>query len=398
MSSTIAHADAAGLVDERDQLMDLAEHLTGVISLGLGDPDLPTPAHIVAAAKRAMRDGRCDHATHPAGLIELRRAIAAKLARDNGVIADPDTEITVTTGGQEGLYVIVQALLNPGDEILVPDPRYSSYDAAIGRTGGVIVPVPTRQEDAFDLDPDAVARRITPQTKAILLVTPGNPTAGVISPANLRAIAALAIAHDLVVIADEIYEQFVFDGAEHFSIGSLPAMRERTITLNGFSKSYAMTGWRLGYIAAPPALTRAIRALKETVSISTPAISQWAGVAALTGPQECVAAFRATYDARRRAVMPALDAMGLTYGHPYGTFYVFVNISSTGTTAFPLALKMLQEARVLIFPGTGFGPAWGDYLRFSLLQPTPVLMEAIARLGRVVRGAGQGTRMRQVAG
>jgi aminotransferase len=382
----MAHADAAGLVDERDVLMDLAQHLPDVISLGLGDPDFATPAHIVAAAKAAMADGRCDRYTHSAGLIELRRAIAAKLARDNGIIADPETEITVTTGGQEGLYAIVQALLNPGDEILVPDPRYSSYDAAIGRAGGVIVPVPTRQEDDFDLRPEEVARRITPRTKAILLVTPSNPTAAVISPAHLRAIAALAIAHDLVVISDEIYEQFVFDGAEHFSIGSLPAMRERTITLSGFSKTYAMTGWRLGYVVAPSALTRAIRALKESISIAAPAISQWAGVAALNGPQECVDLFRATYDARRRVLMPALDALGFTYGHPYGTFYIFANIAATGLPAFTLARKLLVEAHVLIFPGTGFGAAWGDYLRFSLLQPTPVLLDAVARLERVLRG------------
>jgi aminotransferase len=386
MSSTITHADAAGLVDERDVLMDLARHLPNVISLGLGDPDFPTPAHIIAAAKEAMGDGRCDHYTHPAGLIELRRAIAAKLARENGVVADPETEITVTTGGQEGLYAIVQALLDPGDEILVPDPRYSSYDAAIGRAGGVIVPVPTWQEDDFDLRPAEVARRITPKTKAILLVTPGNPTAGVISPAHLREIAALAIEHDLVVISDEIYEKFVYDGAEHFSIGSLPEMRERTITLSGFSKTYAMTGWRLGYVVAPPALTQAIRAMKQSISIAAPAISQWAGVAALTGPQECVELFRTTYDARRRTLMPALDALGFTYGHPYGTFYIFVNIASTGMPAFALARKLLEEARVLIFPGTGFGAAWGDYLRFSLLQPTPVLLEAVSRLERVLRG------------
>jgi aminotransferase len=384
MSSTIAHADAAGLVDERDLLMDLAQHLPGVISLGLGDPDFATPVHIVAAAKEAMADGRCDHYTHPAGLIELRTTIAAKLARDNGIVADPGTEITVTTGGQEGLYAIVQALLNPGDEILVPDPRYSSYDAAIGRAGGVIVPVPTRQDENFDLRPEEVARRITPKTKAILLVTPGNPTAGVISPVHLRAIAELAVAHDLVVIADEIYEKFVYDGAEHFSIGSLPEMRERTITLNGFSKSYAMTGWRLGYAVAPPALTKAIRALKQSISITAPAISQWAGVAALNGPQECVESFRTTYDERRRILMPALDALGFTYGYPYGTFYIFVNIGSTGIPAFALARKLLEEARVLIFPGTGFGAAWGDYLRFSLLQPTPILLEAVARLERVL--------------
>ncbi len=386
MSSTIAHADAAGLVDERDVLMEIAQQLPDVISLGLGDPDFATPTHIVAAAKKAMAEGRCDHYTHPAGLIELRREIAAKLARDNGIIADPETEITVTTGGQEGLYAIVQALLNPGDEILVPDPRYRSYDAAIGRAGGVIVPVPTRQEDDFDLRPAEVERRITPRTKAILLVTPGNPTAGVISTAHLREIAALAIEHDLVVISDEIYEQFVFDGAEHFSIGSLPEMRGRTITVSGFSKTYAMTGWRLGYVVAPLALTQAIRALKQSISIAAPTISQWAGVAALTGPQECVAAFRATYDERRRALMAALDGLGFTYGHPYGAFYIFANIASTGMPAFTLARKLLEEAHVLIFPGTGFGPAWSAYLRFSVLKPTPILLEAVKRVERVVRG------------
>lgn len=381
---SIVVSDAAGLVDERDVLLAIAERLSDVISLGLGDPDFPTPAHIVAAAKEAMADGRCDRYTHPAGLIELRRAIAAKLARENGVPADPETEITVTTGGQEALYVVVQALLDPGDEILVPDPRYSSYDAAISQAGGVIVPVPTRERDAFDLDPDEVERRITARTKAILLVTPGNPTAGVISPAHLRRIAEIAIAHDLVVISDEMYERYTYDGAMHFSIGSLAEMQGRTITIGGFSKSYAMTGWRLGYIMAPAALTRAIRALKTLVSISAPAISQWAGVAALTGPQACVEEFRTTFDARRRALMPALDAMGFTYGHPYGAFYIFANVSATGMPAFTLAKRLLEEARVLIFPGTGFGAAWGDYLRFSLAQPTPVLLEAVARLQRVM--------------
>jgi aminotransferase len=377
-------ADMTRLVDERDVLLTIAERLPDVISLGLGDPDFPTPAHIVAAAKAAMADGRCDRYTHPAGLMELRRAIAAKLVRENSVRADPETEVTVTTGGQEALYVVVQALLDPGDEILVPDPRYSSYDAAIGQAGGVIVPVPTREEDAFDLDPDAVERRITARTKAILLVTPGNPTAGVISPAHLRRIAEIAIAHDLVVISDEMYERYTYDGAVHFSVGSLPEMRGRAITIGGFSKSYAMTGWRLGYIVAPAALTRAIRALKTLVSITAPAISQWAGVAALTGPQACVEAFRTTFDARRRALMSALDAMGFTYGHPYGAFYIFANVSATGMPAFALAKGLLEEARVLIFPGTGFGAAWGDYLRFSLAQPTPVLLEAVTRLQRVM--------------
>ncbi len=370
--------------DERDELMKIAQSLPDVISLGLGDPDFATPPHIVAAAKEAMRDGRCDHYADRAGLPELRRAIAAKLLRENNLVTDPDTEITVTTGGQEGLFLIIQALLDPGDEILVPDPRYSSYDAAIRRAGGVMVPVPTREEDAFDLFPAEAEQRITPKTKAILLVTPGNPTGGVISPDHLREIARIAQERDLVVISDEIYEQFVYDGAEHLSIGSLPGMRERTITLNGFSKSYAMTGWRLGYVVAPPALTQAIRMLKQMVSIAAPAMSQWAGVAALNGPQACVAEMRETYDARRHALMGALTESGFTYGHPYGAFYIFANTASTGIPAFALSRKLLVDGHVLIFPGTGFGAAWGGYMRFSLLQPTDVLLEATARLRRVL--------------
>lgn len=385
-AATATNRPARAPIDERDELMRLAQTMDGVISLGLGDPDFATPPHIVAAATEAMRDGRCDHYADRAGLPELRRAIAAKLARDNGLIADPDSEITVTTGGQEGLYLIIQAILDPSDEILVPDPRYSSYDAAIARAGGVMVPVPTDEAHAFDLFPEDVARRVTAKTKAILLVTPGNPTGGIISPAHLRAIAEIAIAHDLVVISDEIYEKFVYDGAEHFSIGSLPGMRERTITLNGFSKTYAMTGWRLGYVVAPPHLTRAIRALKQLVSIAAPAVSQWAGVAALEGPQACVEEFLATYTERRSALMAALSDAGFTYGHPYGAFYIFANTASTGLPAFTLSRKLLIEGKVLIFPGTGFGAAWGNYMRFSLLQPTPVLRDATERLRRVLAG------------
>jgi aminotransferase len=371
-------------LDERDELMNLAGRLSGVTSLGLGDPDHATPAHIVAAAREAIEDGRCDHYTDPAGLPALRQAIAAKLWRDNGISADAETEITVTTGGQEGLYLIIQCLLNPGDEILVQDPRYSSYDAAIKRAGAVGVPLPTRQEDDFNLDPDVVAARITPRTKALLLITPGNPTAGIITPENLRAIAALAIEHDLAVICDEIYEKFTYDGARHLSIGSLPGMQGRTITLGGFSKAYAMTGWRLGYVAAPAALTSAIRHLKEIVSVCAPLPSQWAGVAALTGPQDCVDYFRATYDERRRALMQALTDCGFTYGHPYGAFYIFANTTTTGLPAFELARRLLLEGRVLVFPGTGFGEGWKDYLRFSLVQPTPVLLDALDRLRAVV--------------
>lgn len=378
-------ARAARVSDEgtrqRYDLMDLARGIPDVIALGRGDPDLATPAPIVAAAKEAIDRG-VQEISDPAGLPALRRAIADKLARENGVRVDPSHEVVVTTGGQEALFLLIQAMLRRSDEILVPDPRYTSYDVAIQMAGGVMVSVPTRERDGFDLDPDEVARRITPRTRVILLITPGNPSAGTITPANIRAIAELARRHDLLVISDEIYEKFLYDGAEHLSIGSLPGMAARTITLNGFSKTYAMTGWRVGYVAGPRPIIRALRRLKGLCSTCAPVVSQWAALAALRGSQESIEEFRRIYERRRRLMLDGLDRMGLTYGEPRGAFYIFTNTSSTGMNSLDLALKLLREAHVLIFPGTGFGEQWVDYTRISLLAPEEILSEAIARMER----------------
>lgn len=370
-------------------LQELARSKKNVISMGLGDPDLDTPAHIVAAAKAAIDEGR----TGPAptrGLPELREAISRKLARDNGIVADPETEVLVTTGGQEALFLLVQALIEPGDEVLVPDPRYTSYDAAITLAGGRIVLVPTDEAHDFDLDPAEVEKRITPKTKVLLLISPNNPTAGIVSPENTRRLAEIAIEHDLIVIADEIYEKFLYDGAEQISIASLPGMRERTITLNGVSKAYAMTGWRIGYLAGPPEFIDTVTALKEMVNMHAPTVSQWAAVAALDGPQDCVEEMRQTYAERRRLLLQALDEMGFTYGTPHGALYIWANTASTGIEATRLSYLFLDEADVLIFPGTGFGDKWGNYMRMTLLQPKEVLEEAISRMKGVLarhRGA-----------
>lgn len=366
-------------------LQELAARSPDAISLGLGDPDLPTPRHIVEAAIAAIQEGR----TGPAptlGLPELRLALARKLKRVNGIEADPGSEILVTTGSQEALFLLVQALIDPGDEVIVPDPRYPSYDAAIHLAGGRIVLTPTDERHDFDLDPAAVEARITGKTKAILLITPSNPTAGIISPANLQRLAEIAIAHDLIVIADEIYENFLYDGAEHVSIGSLPGMRERTITLGGFSKAYAMTGWRVGYITAPAEFIGAVAGLKAMVNIQAPTVSQWAAVAALEGPQDCISEMRDIYDRRRKLVREALTGMGLTFGKPAGAFYVWANISSTGINATTLSYILLRDAGVLVFPGTAFGENWSNYMRFTLLQPDDVLQEAMDRIARVLRG------------
>ena len=369
-------------------LFELARQKPEAISLGLGDPDLPTPPHIVAAAAEAIRAGRTGPAA-ATGLPELRAAIARKLARDNRIAVDPESEVLVTTGGQEALFLLVQALIEPGDEIIVPDPRYTSYDEAIALAGGSMVLVPTRPEDDFALDSDEVARRITPRTKVLLLISPNNPTAGVTPPEWVRRLATLAAERDLIVIADEIYEKFVYDDARHLSVASLPGMAERTITLNGVSKTYAMTGWRIGYLAAPASFIRAATALKEMVNVQAPTVSQWAAAAALDGPQECVEEMRQTYDARRRMLMAELDRIGIGYSRPRGGLYIWANVASTGLSATELSYHLLDEEDVLVLPGAGFGEGWDDWIRMTILQPEPTLREVAARMASVVDRHGR---------
>lgn len=370
----------------RYSLMELAARLPGVISLGRGDPDLATPAHIIAAAQERALHGTLD--LMPAeGLPELRTAIAAKLHRDNNLAVTPEN-VLVTTGGQEALFLLIQVLLNPGDEILVPDPRYTSYDQAIELAGGKMVLVPTTEDDAFDLDADRLRERITPRTKAILIVTPSNPTAGIVTEKNLRGIAELAIEHNLTVISDEIYEKYVWDGWANLSIGAFPGMAERTITLNGFSKTYAMTGWRVGYIAAPLDFVGNVMRFKQVINLAAPTLSQWAAHAALTGPQACIDDSRKIFLERRELMKRGLDEMGLTYGDPRGAFYIFANTSVTGMTATEFAYRLLEEEKVLVFPGTGFGAGWDNYVRISLLQPKEKLVQAIERMRALAQRLG----------
>ena len=366
----------------RYALMEMAATLPDIIALGRGDPDLPTPAHVIAAAQDAVRQ-RQTAPTPVDGMPALREAIAAKLARENGLTASADNVI-VTTGGQEGLFLVMQTLIDPGDEILVPDPRYTSYDDAISSAGGQMVMVPTDHEDAFNLRPEAVEAAITPKTKVLLIVTPSNPTGGIVTEERLRGIAEIAIKHNLIVISDEIYEKFVYDGWQHFSIGSLPGMAERTITLNGFSKAYSMTGLRVGYTAAPVNFIRAMAQVKAATTGPAATVSQHAALAALNGPVEPLIEARRIYAERRRVMMDGLDAMRLDYSEPRGAFFLWTNSSSTGIHATELSYLLLKEGRVLIFPGTGFGDQWGGYLRISLLQSTDLIREAIARMRPVV--------------
>ncbi len=366
----------------RYKLMELSAKYPDAIALGRGDPDLPTPPHIIDAARAAIRDGLTSM-TPVAGLPELREAVANKLHVENNLAVSPENVI-ITTGGQEGLYLIMQALLDPGDEVLVPDPRYTSYDEAILSAGGKIVLIPTDHTDAFNLRPEAIEAAITSRTKAILIITPSNPTGGIVTEDRLRTIAHVAIRHNLIVISDEIYEQFLYDTWKHFSIGSLPGMSERTITLNGFSKTYAMTGFRVGYIAAPANFVRALTKIKALTTGAAASVSQHAALAALLGTQEVVREFRQIYVERRRLMMHGLRGMGLDFSDPRGAFFLWTNSSSTGIHATELAYLLLRDAHVLLFPGTGFGDNWGGYLRISILQSTDLLTEALARMQPII--------------
>ncbi len=362
----------------RYALMEMAREMDDVIALGRGDPDLDTPPHIVEAAKAAIRDGRTNP-TPVKGMDKLRAAIAKHMREVNGLPVDADN-VMVTTGGQEGLFLAIQALIDPGDEILVPDPRYSSYDDAVHRAGGLMVAVPTNREDAFNLEAEAVEAAITPASKALLIVTPSNPTAGIVTEDRARAIADVAIRHNLIVIVDEIYGKIVYEPWRHFSIGSLPGMAERTITLDAFSKAYAMTGWRCGYVAAPANVIDAMARVKQFTTGPVATVSQWAGLAAMVGPQDCVSEYLKIYTERRAVLLDGLDRMGFAYGEPRGGLFVWADSSSTGIHAAELSYLLLKEGRVLIFPGTAFGEQWREYVRITMLEPIDTLEAAVERM------------------
>lgn len=362
----------------RTRMLGIAAGMKDVIALGRGDPDFHTPTHIVAAAKAAL-DANQHHYTGPTGLPPLRAAIAQDLRDSYGLDYTAD-EIVVTAGVQESIMLTMLALVAPGDEVLITSPRFTTYDTAVHLCGGVPVPVPTYEKNDFALDVAEIESRITPRTRMFVLVSPNNPTGAVTPPDVIRAIADLAVKHDIIIIADEIYAKMIYAPNEHLSIATLPGMKDRTITLNGFSKTYAMTGWRVGYLAAPLDFVEKVTEPRHTLSINTCTISQHAALAALTGPQEPLQAMLAEYAERRDWLMPALTAAGFTYGHPGGAFYIYTNISSTGLPAPEFCERLLRETGVMLFPGTMFGDDSTDYIRISYLQPLRMIQEAMARM------------------
>ena len=361
------------------QLIGEARGYDDVIVMGRGDPDFDTPAHIVAAAKAAMVNHHSDY-TPPEGLLALREAIAERVKRVNNIDVDPATEVVVTNGGQEALFLMVLAVLSPGDEMIVPEPNYNTYADSLAFAGGVKVEVQTYAEDDFRADPSDVAAAVTDKSRALLLVSPNNPAASVISPPDMQAMLDIAISNDLMILADDIYDLFVYDDFEHVSPASLPGGLERTLTLNALSKAYSMTGWRLGWIVGPADLMARVKELKAAISGGASVISQHAGIAALTGPQDAVEMMAEAYRRRRRLVLDALDSMGMKYGLPQGGQFVFADIGFTGMDSGEVAQRILTEQHVLAYPGSAFSKDRKDYLRMTFLQPEDQLIEGLERM------------------
>ena len=368
------------------KFFDIVATMKDVISLGIGEPDFTTPAPIIEAGIRALHAG-ATHYTSNAGLIELRQAVADHIAKAYGVQYDPKGEVIITVGVSEALYLTMTALLNPGEEVIIPTPCFVSYQAEVILAGGVPVEVPTYVEDSFQVKPEAVRAAITPRTKAIFLGYPNNPTGAVYTRTVLEEIARIAEEHDLVVISDELYDQLVY-GVEHVCFPSLPGMRQRTVLLGGFSKNYAMTGWRAGFACGPEEIIRGLVRIHQYTIMSAPTMSQMAALEALKNGGEYVVQMRDEYDRRRKLIVNGLNNLGLPTFEPKGAFYAFPNIAVTGMDDETFAQKLLEEERVACVPGSSFGAGGEGYIRCSYATAYEKLEEALRRMERFMERHG----------
>lgn len=372
------------------RFFEIAATMDDVISLSIGEPDFVTPEPILEEAVRALRRGATAY-TDNSGLIELREAIVKQLVRlYDSPEYDPDTEALITVGVSEGTQLAFDAILDPGDEVIVPQPCFVSFTAGIKMAGGVPVTVTTRVEDDFQITPDAIARAVTPRTKALMLSFPNNPTGAVLDRARLIAIAELAERHDLIVISDEIYDRLVYGDHAHTMFASLPGMRDRTIHLGGFSKDYAMTGWRIGFALGPRDILRAMRRLHQYLIMSAPTIGQEAALAALTLPdvEDHVKSMVAAYDTRRRLLVEGLNGLGMPCFEPKGAFYAFPSIAQSDMDDMEFAERVLVEEKVALIPGRAFGAGGEGYVRLCYAASQANIEEALHRLERFMHHHG----------
>lgn len=376
LSKTVTSLKPSGI----RKFFDIAATMQNVISLGIGEPDFTTPQPIIDAGIRSLELGET-HYTSNLGIFELREAIADNLKKLYGVRYDPVNEIIATVGVSEALYLAFTALLDPGDEVIIPTPCFVSYQAEVALAGGVPVEVYTNMEEDFQPNPEVIKKAITAKTKAILLGYPNNPTGAVVSKEKLQAIADLAEEHDLVVVSDEIYDRLVYD-FEHVCFSSLPGMQERTVLLGGFSKAYAMTGWRIGYAAGPASLINGLVRIHQYSVMSAPTISQYAALEALRVGEPFVQKMLAEYDRRRKLIHAGMNELGLPTFEPHGAFYVFPNIQGTGMDDETFAERLLLEEEVAVVPGSSFGDSGIGFVRCSYATSYELIETALEKIAR----------------
>lgn len=370
------------------KMFNLANGMENVVSFTVGEPDFSTPQHIVNSAIGALERGE-HHYTPNAGILPLRQAIAETTESSHGLRYDPEHEIIVTAGGMEALMLTMMTLLDPGDEWLLTDPCWTNYSRQIQLCSAVPRFVPTHAEDGFFFDPDALEAAITPRTKGFLINSPTNPTGGVAARERLEALASIALRHDLWVISDEVYRELVYDGAAADSIAALPGMQKRTIVVNSFSKTYAMTGWRVGYALGPQNVIGNMVKLQENVAACVNSSAQYGALAALLGPQDRKNEMLQAYAARRSLLLEAFSSIpGLTVSAPQGTFYLFADIRATGMDAERFAMELLEKERVIVVPGEAFGESGRHYVRLSFAVSPETIREGTRRIAQYMQSLG----------
>ncbi|MGN0987229.1 MAG: aminotransferase class I/II-fold pyridoxal phosphate-dependent enzyme [Otoolea sp.] len=378
LSDTIVKIPPSGI----RKFFDVVSEMKGAISLGVGEPDFDTPWHVREEGIYSLEKGRTFY-TSNAGLKELKIEICNYLKRRQGLTYDYNSEVMVTVGGSEAIDIALRAMLNPGEEVLIPQPSYVSYVPCTVLAGGKPVIIELEEKDDFRLTREKLIEKITPNTKVLILPFPNNPTGAVMEKQDLEEIAKVIEAHDIFVISDEIYSELTYKG-EHVSIAAIPGMQERTVLINGFSKAYAMTGWRLGYAAAPALILKQMLKIHQFAIMCAPTTSQYAAVEALKNGDDDILRMKVAYDERRRYLLKEFRSMGMDCFEPYGAFYMFPSIKRFGMTSDEFATRLLQEEKLAIVPGTAFGDCGEGYMRVSYAYSMEDLRKAMQRIHRFV--------------
>jgi len=367
------------------KFFELVQKSKGIVSLGVGEPDFPTPDALKDAGIQAIENDYTSY-TSNYGIPELREKISKKLKEKNGIERNPENEILITVGVSEAVDLAIRAILNPGDEVIVPDPSYVSYKPTVWFAHGNPVAVPTTEENEFRIQSEEIEKRITKKTKAIIIPSPNNPTGSVMRKKDLEGIADLVIEHDMLAISDEIYEELIYDDERHYSIGSFNGMENKTITLNGFSKAYAFTGWRLGYAAGNSEIIEAMMKIHQYTIMCAPSMSQYAALNAFE-QEDVVREMVKEYDRRRKLLIKGLNELpGISCILPKGAFYTFPNIKGTGMNSKEFAERLLRDGKVAVVPGNTFGDSGEGYVRCSYSVSRESISEAIERMEKFMQG------------